>query len=220
MDISTLVLQNVDIPSPRQLNSKHGEQVKRYRAQLYKTVTEQGIPDALAKLEQIEVLNRWKKKHTKHLLQIDRDVTQAMLSAENTSRPAHTAPWSPKIKIAYDAVHTINQQLKKMLPKRVHHLRDTQTTDNETLTSLWKQRIHALKHLQALRQDAAQLRKTFLEEAADIYELTGNTKREQIIQNIQSVEELRRTYGHIRYVTKSEQNRHGLTQVSYPTTEG
>ena len=147
-------------------------------------------------------------------------MTQAMLAAEKTSRPAHTAPWSPKIKAAYQEVNRINRTLKQQSQISVNQLKSGQTHGSRLLRDLWKQRIKAIRRLQLIRHEAFHHRQTYLEEAADVQELKGNGDRARILQNIRNVEELRRTYGHIRYATKNANQINGLTRVSYPTTTG
>lgn len=57
----------------------------------------------------------------------------------------------------------------------------------------------------------------YLEELTDIQELKGNKNRAAIVRNIQKVEALNLTYGHIKYVVK-EVKHMNVTQVQYPTT--
>ena len=147
-------------------------------------------------------------------------MTKAMLGAENTSSPSNTAPWSPKLKEAYTEVRRINRAIRSLIPARVTHLQSRYKSGKQELESLCKERHQAIRALQQIRMDAYNHRQTYLEEAADIQELKGNTDRVQILRNIRTVEELRRTYGHIRYATKEANQINGLTRVSYPTKTG
>ena len=218
LDLSTQVLKNVEVPRPRKLNATHGTQVSLYRDKLFRIITEKNLLSRLATLQSRHERGRWTPTHTKKLIQIDNELTDAMLKAEKTCRPAHTAPWSPTIKAAYDRVQDITRELKRILPDPGKHLRPA-TKQSAQYGDLWNQRVAAILELRELRGNAYQLRQTFLEEEADLQELKGNTARHIIIRNIQKVEELRRTYGHIRYATK-EASQQTITRVQYPTHTG
>lgn len=70
-----------------------------------------------------------------------------------------------------------------------------------------------------MRKNSPKDREDYLEEAADIYELKGQHNRTAIIRGILRVEELRRTYGHIRY-SINQRDGGEITQVQYPTHNG
>ena len=146
LDISTNVLQNIDIAPPRRLNASHGTQVANYRAKLATLMTEKRIQQTLNTLLHRHQLNRWNKKQTKRLIYINREITKAMLQAENTSRPAHTAPWSPAIKTAYEAVQAINQELRRHLPNAKHNSHSI-PRHNTVLRNIWIRRLEAIKEL-------------------------------------------------------------------------
>ena len=91
IDLSTNLLKHVNIAPPRKLNASHGTQVAKYRAKLATILTKTGIQQTISTLTHRHQLNRWNKQQTKRLEHIDREITTAMLQAEITSRPAHTA---------------------------------------------------------------------------------------------------------------------------------
>ena len=218
LDLSTQVLTNVAVPQPRKLNASHGTQVSLYREKLFQIIKEKGLLPRLAKIQARHERGRWAPSQTKKLIQIDNELTAAMLKAETTCRPAHSAPWSPTIKAAYDKVQEISRELKRLLPNPGKHLRPA-TKQSAQFGALWHQRTIAILELRAVRANAYQLRQSFLEEEADLQEIKGNTARHIILRNIQKVEALRRTYGHIRYATKAACSQR-ITRVQYPTHTG
>lgn len=220
MDISTNILQDVEIPSWRSLNSNHGDQVKHYRSKLYATIITQQITEDLAVLKQVDTLNQRKRKHTKRLIQIDRAMTQAKIGVEKSKLSCTRGAMITKIKEAYNEVNRMNRVLKHKLSASVHHIQSGHTNGNQELENLWKERSHAIQALQGIRHDAYTHRQTYLEEAVNIQELKGNTDRVKILRKIRTVEELSRTHGYIPYTTKDTSQVNGLTQVSYPTKTG
>lgn len=79
--------------------------------------------------------------------------------------------------------------------------------------------LKAPETLHNLREHAPKHREEYLEDMADIYELKGQVNRVAIVWSIVWVEELRRTYGHIRYsINKVDMG--DITQIQYPTHQG
>lgn len=117
-------------------------------------------------------------------------------------------------------MNRLNRVLKQKLLASAPRIQSGLTNGNQDLEKLWKEQSHAIRALQGIRHDAYTHRQTYLEEAADIQELKGDTDRVNILRNIGTVEELRPTYGHIGYATKDASQVNGLTRVSYPTKTG
>ena len=159
IDLSTNVLKHVAIAPPRKLNASHGTQVAKYRAKLATILTEKGIQQTIHTLTQRHKLNRWNKPQTKRLEHIDREITAAMLQAEITSRPAHTAPWLPAIQEAYEAVQAINQELRRLVPNARHNTHPT-PDNHSVLRNIWTRRLAAIKELRHTRKRAYELRQT------------------------------------------------------------
>ena len=129
------------------------------------------------RLKKLERKHTWTESHTKHLLRIDKEITQAMLHAEKRVTPTHTAPWNPKIHTAYMKVRKLTTKANKR-SQDPHQYERTHLLDKK-----YKQALQELRSMRK-RKQAVQNRENFLEDKADIMELKGQSNRAAIIRNI------------------------------------
>ena len=204
VDIAIVEESKVTHSQTQKLISKEGNHTKKYQQTLIKYIQKKRI---VPRLQQLVNITTWEHKNTKALQQLNKDITKIMLQAEQQSIPTHTAPWSPKIQSLYTHLQKITKQLKKSLKTHKKQLQQSQQI-------LWQQQKQIKKELKEARKNAETHREQYLHEQAEIYELLGQKNRAKIIQNIRKVEELRRTFGHIKWVLKT-QYKQQLTQVTY-----
>lgn len=190
------------------LNSKQGTRVKKYRHTFMKEIKNKRI---VQRIKTMLTIQDWQRKDSLTLQQIDKDITRSMLKAERQSIPDHKAPWSPKIQEAYCRLLQTTKELQ-----RYHNHKVLQLT--EPSRQLWKKYKQFCKELKQVRKNAASHRTQYLIKQAEIYELLGHKNKAKIIQNIQKVEELRQTYGYIKFVLKTRAQTQ-LTQVTYPRND-
>lgn len=120
------------------------------------------------------------------------------------------APWNLKVHAAYVKVQNIRWKVQGHVSQRGQ--KESRMPDKTSLRE-------AQGVLHKMRDTAPKDREEYLEDMADIYKLKGLHNRTAIIRNILRVEELRRTYGHIRFSIKTE-DRGEITQIQYPTHQG
>ena len=118
----------------------------------------------------------------------------------------------------------IHHQIRTLTPRNnqpgIRYAAPTYKQDPaQKYQGLLRTRKGLIKEIRQTRLKGYENRRTYLEEKADIAEITGHTLRLQIIRNIQNVEELRHTYGHICYIVQAA-NQQNLTKLSYPTKDG
>ena len=205
LDIALVDEQKTLQRQHQKLISKQGNRTKKYRKLLMENIKKKRI---VPRLKQLVNTKCWEHKNHQTLQQLDKDITKLMIEAEHQSVPTHTAPWSPKIKQLYQKLQKVTKQLKQHIHKHKQQLQ-------EATKPLWEQHKQIRKELQEARKNAETHRQQYLHEQAEIYELLGQKNRAKIIQNIQKVEELRRNFGHIKWVLKT-QHKQQLTQVTYP----
>ena len=102
----------------RKLNSKQGNQVKKYWVKVMKNFKKKQIIQGINKL--LTVLT-WKHQDMQGLQQLDHDITKIMLKAEQQSIPKHTVTWSPKIQQAYNKLNKIQEFAITLGQVRIGH---------------------------------------------------------------------------------------------------
>ena len=222
LDIRKRAITNTTQAPQRKLRADNRTKVIRYRKQLYAYWSTHHILRRTSQLEKRSNENTWSRNCTQQLQSLDVDITRGMLQSEHTSRPNHTAPWCPHTEVLSNRLKVIHLNIREIAPRKNqtgprYPIRDASHTN--LLKQLMTQRKGAIKDIRTARATGYANRRTYLDEKADIEELKGNATRQQIIKNIKNVEELRHTYGHIRFVMNDKPNTH-LTKVQYPTTTG
>ena len=225
LDLSREAITSVQNPPPRKLSAKHYTQTLQYRTRLRALYNHHNIHTRVRSMAKIHLSGVWKPRHNKILFRLDKDITNSMIKAEHTSRPNHTAPWHPPTHKLYNQIKQINNQISQLFPRRQERRHEELQVvpvfpvDMKQYQTLQNQRKKAIKQLREQRSQGYINRRSFLKERADIEELKGNGNRAQILKNISNVEDLRETYGHIKYVLNHE-TKNNLTTVKYPTAQG
>ena len=193
--------------------------IPRYITSIIKELEAHNFKARLQELSELTVPN--------HALaeKLDRDLERAALHAAKKCRRKYNTPWSPTFTKAWAELRY--WKLHKVQLRHPQH--NMQITINK-----WKQRhpelpiaetytadqinhgyTQALAKLRDARLQATQLRSDYLDAQAKRYADTDQNGKEHIIHKIKQAEAIKRTYRHIRNLTKPQQ-KGGITHLKIP----
>ena len=222
LDIRKQAISNTSQAPRRKLRADHRTKVIRYRKKLYNYWNTHHILRRTMQLEKRSTEHTWTRHCTQQLQSLDVDITRGMLQSEDTSRPNHTAPWCPNTAVLSRRLTEVHKKLREISPRNNQggpRYPPSGATQANILQKLMTSQKRTIKDIPKARANGYANRRTYLDEKADIEEIKGNSTQQQILRNIQNVEELRHTYGHIRFVV-NENPKTQLTKVQFPTTTG
>ena len=176
VDIRTNIFRNTTTPFRRNLNSKNASKVYAYRKKLNQYLHKTNV---LSRLDQLgkKMPNTWKpQRDGAKLDRLDKEITRAMCKAEHKTQPCHTAPWSPIINTAYKQLQHINAKLRKLCPKpkganNRYPPHNLAPNEHSEYRQCWTERQKVKKNLKQARENAPNLRKSYIQDKIDMEEL-------------------------------------------------
>ena len=174
----------------RTINMKNLQMTRKYRQRLQRHVHNQHIIERLDKLQE---QNDWSTDHIRELQQIDKSMTEGMLSAERSLKRPKVS-WYPEFAAANLTVRywlmnvsrirsgvDNKKQMRRLREQFKNNLTWPPTDDMTRKKSLLRQAQKARKQVAAR---AKEVRKQFLEERATEHAIANNADKEKIVVNM------------------------------------